>query len=224
MLDLGHRTNGSCAALPRAGTQRFRGETVLPGTEVPRNLWNVYIHENLLKVPTRREGRLGPQMRRQRRQRYLDAGANFSRSWNVWVALDTYLQLQEGFGWELFSDLFPDYRRRERGKRRQRRRIDEWITRTSRYTERNLVPFYEAWGFPITRRRAQRRCATFPTGKRTQSLTLGQDRVLSDDLDLRLELAVLVSGELHLELDLHVHALEHVGEDADEVRCSRKFA
>ena len=125
----------------------------MPGTtEATCNLWSVYIHENLLNLPTRREGRLGPQMRRQRRQRYLDAGANFSESWNVWVALDTYLQLQEGFGWELFSDLFPDYRREsEAGTGSAQDRIDEWITRTSRYAERNLVPFYEAWGFPITR-------------------------------------------------------------------------
>ena len=154
LLDLEHiRTNGSWGPFHELGHNHQWRDWFLPGTtEATCNLWSVYIHENLLNLPTRREGRLSPQMRRQRRQRYLDAGANFSESWNVWVALDTYLQLQEGFGWELFSDLFPDYRREsEAGAGSAQDRIDEWITRTSRYTERNLVPFYEAWGFPITR-------------------------------------------------------------------------
>jgi hypothetical protein len=153
LLDLDHiRTEGSWGPFHELGHNHQWRDWFLPGTtETTCNLWSVYIHETLLNLPTRTEGRLGPQMRNQRRQGYLDGGANFSESWNVWVALDTYLQLQEGFGWTLYSDLFTEYRSQSDASQGSAQdRIDEWITRTSNYTQRNLVPFYEAWGFPIT--------------------------------------------------------------------------
>ena len=153
LIDLEHiRTEGSWGPFHELGHNHQWRDWFLPGsTEASCNLWSVYIHENLLNLPTRTEGRLGPQMRRQRRQAYLNGGANFSESWNVWVALDTYLQLQEGFGWDLFTDVFTIYREESNASQgSEQDRIDEWITRTSNYTQRNLVPFYEAWGFPIT--------------------------------------------------------------------------
>jgi len=146
------RTNGSWGPFHELGHNHQWRDWFLPGTtEATCNLWSVYIHETILNLPTRREGRLSPQTRLERRQGYLNGGADFAESWNVWVALDTYLQLQEGFGWELFSTLFTEYRNEsDASEGSAQDRIDEWVLRSSRTTERNLIPFYDAWGFPIS--------------------------------------------------------------------------
>jgi hypothetical protein len=153
LLDLQSiRSSGSWGPFHELGHNHQWRDWFLPGTtEATCNLWSVYIHEQVLGLPTRTEGRLSVADRRQRRERYLNDGANFADDWNVWVALDTYLQLQEGFGWELFSSVFADYRRDSNAAAGSAQdRIDEWVQRTSDTTERNLIPFYRAWGFPIS--------------------------------------------------------------------------
>ncbi len=146
------RENGSWGPFHELGHNHQWRDWFLPGTtEATCNLWSVYIHETVLGLPTRSEGRLSVADRQQRRERYLNNGANFSDDWNVWVALDTYLQLQEGFGWAFFTDVFTAYRQDSNASQGSAQdRIDEWVQRTSDYTERNLVPFYRAWGFPIS--------------------------------------------------------------------------
>jgi len=153
LLDLEQiRLQGSWGPFHELGHNHQWNDWFLPGTtEATCNLWSVYIHEVILDLPTRQEGRLGPADRRQRRQNYLNNGADFQENWNVWVALDTYLQLQEGFGWELFSTVFTDYRREsDAAEGSAQDRIDEWVRRTSLHTQRNLGPFYQAWGFPVS--------------------------------------------------------------------------
>jgi hypothetical protein len=153
LLDLEHiRQSGSWGPFHELGHNHQWRDWFLPGTtEATCNLWSVYIHSEVLGLPTLTEGRVGPDDRRQRRQAYLDGGPNFDADWSVWVALDTYLQLQEAFGWELFSTVFADYRRdSDAASGSAQDRIDEWVLRTSGYAQRNLIPFYRAWGFPIS--------------------------------------------------------------------------
>ncbi len=73
----------------------------LPGTgETTCNLWSVYLFEEWVGKP-RAEGHdaIRPLDRRQRMQAYFKGGGNFERDWSVWTALETYLQVQEAFGW-----------------------------------------------------------------------------------------------------------------------------
>ncbi|KAK6480795.1 TRPM8 channel-associated factor-like protein [Huso huso] len=78
-------------------------------TEATCNLWSVYIHEKVLGTPRcRAHEMLRPKTRREGLRNYMRNRARLDQ-WEVWVCLETYLQLQEGFGWEPFIQLFSDY-------------------------------------------------------------------------------------------------------------------
>lgn len=63
-----------------------------------------------------------------------------------------YAQLQQAFGWELFTHVFAEYRDLsddERPKTDAEKR-DQWLVRASRSVDRDLGPFFEAWGLPVS--------------------------------------------------------------------------
>ncbi len=62
-----------------------------------------------------------------------------------------YSQLQRAFGWELFVHAFAEYRDLPdiaRPKTDDEKR-DQWLVRASRSVDRDLGPFFEAWGLPV---------------------------------------------------------------------------
>jgi hypothetical protein len=130
----------------------------LPGSiEASVNLWSVYAFEKVLSIPRAnampdRVADLAPAMRAKRIQDYLAGGANFADKWKEFTALETYLQLQEGFGWEPFTQVFKQYYAdapntdptNDQGK------IDLWVLRFSLAVNKDLGPFFRAWGFPVS--------------------------------------------------------------------------
>ncbi|KAG2426364.1 hypothetical protein HXX76_013121 [Chlamydomonas incerta] len=85
------------------------------------------------------------------RATYLATGPNWSANWSVWTALDTYLQLMEGFGWNFYTRLYAAYRAMNPNYTSDTAaRVQLFIVTTSQVANRNLVPFYQTWGFPIT--------------------------------------------------------------------------
>jgi hypothetical protein len=128
--------------------------------EATVNLWSVYAMQYVVGLaPRSGHPAITPAQRAERLRAYLAGGRNFSRDWSVWLALETFLQLQEGFGWELFTRLNREYLALPQGERPrdQAAQIQRWIVRSAVTANRNLVPFYTAWGFPIT---AETRAAT----------------------------------------------------------------
>ena len=125
---------------------------LLPGTtETTCNLWSVYISEHHLGMdPGTAHPAISPEERTQRMADYLATGPDFEQ-WSVWVALETYLQLKEAFGWELFQNLFSEYRGLEPQEipADDTARINEWVRRSSWITGKDLGPFYVAWGLPV---------------------------------------------------------------------------
>jgi hypothetical protein len=95
---------------------------------------------------------VAPTERASRLRAYVTGGRNFSRDWSVWTCLETFLQLQEGFGWGLFQRLDREYLGLSTTDRprTEAERIQQWVLRSSRAANRNLAPFYSAWGFPLT--------------------------------------------------------------------------
>ena len=83
----------------------------LPGTgETTCNLWSVYIYEELIgKNRDNTHGAIQPLNRKQRINAYFNNGRNFQSEWSVWTALETYLMVQEEFGWEPFKKVFDEY-------------------------------------------------------------------------------------------------------------------
>ncbi|XP_046524774.1 TRPM8 channel-associated factor 2-like isoform X2 [Equus quagga] len=118
-------------------------------TEATCNLWSVYVHEMVLGIPrAQAHPALNPAKREKRITTHLGKGAPL-RNWNVWTALETYLQLQEAFGWEPFTQLFAEYQTLSGIPNDKRSKMNLWVKKFSEKVQKNLAPFFEAWGWPV---------------------------------------------------------------------------
>ena len=121
-------------------------------TEVTCNVLCMYVLEKVfgIAVTAGHDGVLGG---RAKTPEYLAGGAKLEE-WkqDPFLALQMYVQLQQQFGWELYQRVFADYRalpRRERPRTDDAKR-DLWLVMLSKATNRNLAPFFTAWGIPIS--------------------------------------------------------------------------
>ncbi|XP_056428950.1 TRPM8 channel-associated factor homolog isoform X2 [Hyla sarda] len=118
-------------------------------TEATCNLWSVYVHENVLGIPKdKAHSSLIPAERDACIRNYLKNGAKLE-NWNVWTALETYLQLQEGFGWDPFKQLFSEYQTMSNISTENKDKMNLWAEKFSQVVNKNLAPFFLAWGWPI---------------------------------------------------------------------------
>ncbi|XP_069836098.1 TRPM8 channel-associated factor homolog [Dendropsophus ebraccatus] len=118
-------------------------------TEATCNLWSVYVHETVLGIPRdKAHPALKPGDRDNRIKQYLKNGANLAQ-WSVWTALETYLQLQEGFGWDPFKKVFSEYQTMTNVSNNKNVKMNLWAEKFSHAVNKNLTPFFKAWGWPI---------------------------------------------------------------------------
>ncbi|XP_016050996.1 PREDICTED: TRPM8 channel-associated factor 2-like [Miniopterus natalensis] len=118
-------------------------------TEATCNLWSIYVHETVLDIPRAQAHQaLCPQAREKRIREYLKEGAPLCK-WDTWTALETYLQLQEAFGWESFTCLFAEYQNLVEIPKDNVGKMNLWVMKFSKKVQKNLIPFFEAWGWPI---------------------------------------------------------------------------
>ena len=145
------RAEGSWGPFHEIGHNHQWIDWVLPGTiETSCNLWSVYVYEEVVgRHRDETHEAIRPEARAARMAAYLAGGADFG-DWSVWVALETYLQLQEAFGWRLLTELFVEYRALRDVPRDDAQRIDTWVVRSSTHAGVNLGPFYVAWGLPVS--------------------------------------------------------------------------
>ncbi|KAG2484543.1 hypothetical protein HYH03_016678 [Edaphochlamys debaryana] len=85
--------------------------------------------------------------RKRARDMYFYGGAQWSRDWSGLAALDTLLMLKDGFTWTFYRNLYARYQSLSRPFPADN--VQMWIRVTSLVANRTLLPFYEAWGFPI---------------------------------------------------------------------------
>ncbi|MEC9070823.1 MAG: M60 family metallopeptidase, partial [Myxococcota bacterium] len=139
---------GSWGPFHELGHNHQWRDWLLPGTtEASCNLWSVYVSEEVFGIDRSvAHPALDPAAREERTASYLAGGADFWEEWSVWTALETYLQLQETFGWVLYQNLFPEYRKLSEGDSPQtdQERINQWVVRSSEQVGMNLGPFYQA--------------------------------------------------------------------------------
>lgn len=123
--------------------------------EVTCNLFTLYIFEKACAYPVERHAAFTPETRRKRVAAYLEAGARFEE-WkgDPFLALIMYIQLEEAFGWDTFRELFAAYRRLTPAERPRTdgEKRDQWMERFSRNVGRNLAPFFQAWGIPVSKK------------------------------------------------------------------------
>ncbi len=126
----------------------------LPGTgETTCNLWSVYVYEEFIgKNRDNTHRAIRPLDRKQRMNAYFDGGRNFTSEWSTWVALEAYLQIQEEFGWEPFTNTFVEYNNlpKDEWPSGQQEINDQWVIRLSKHCGKNLAPFWKAWNLPMT--------------------------------------------------------------------------
>jgi len=126
----------------------------LPGSvEASCNLWSVYVSEELLGVPRAEAHRTtDPLTRRATMNAYFRDGAKFETNWEREKALESYLQIQEAFGWEVYKEVLASYHDYEDRPRvgDQQSINDEWVEKMSEACGVNLAPFYQTWGLPLS--------------------------------------------------------------------------
>ncbi|NXG22689.1 TCAF2 factor, partial [Grallaria varia] len=152
MLDVKHmKTTGLWGPIHELGHNQQRQAWEFPPhtTEATCNLWSVYVHEEVLGIPRHQAHEaLKSQCRKERIEGYLRKGAQL-KNWSVWTALETYLQLQEGFGWEPFTQLFSEYQKMSTIPKDNASKMNLWAQKFSQQVNKNLAPFFMAWGWPI---------------------------------------------------------------------------
>ncbi|KAM4035791.1 TRPM8 channel-associated factor homolog [Anomaloglossus baeobatrachus] len=118
-------------------------------TEATCNLWAVYVHETVLGISRdKAHPNLKPDARENRIKQYVKNGANLNE-WSVWTALETYLQLQEGFGWDPFKKVFSEYQTMTNVSNNKNVKMNLWAEKFSHAVNKNLAPFFKCWGWPI---------------------------------------------------------------------------
>ncbi|MCW3465498.1 M60 family metallopeptidase [Chitinophaga nivalis] len=126
-------------------------------TEVSCNFFSLYMFDRFLGSREGAHTGISAHDTRQLMEKYFKAGANYDTWQNdPFLGLILFRQLQEGFGWESFKTFFRkcqelairdpegNYAKTDEQKR------DLWAKTFSTITGRNLAPFFETWGIPIS--------------------------------------------------------------------------
>ncbi|XP_074123751.1 TRPM8 channel-associated factor 2-like isoform X2 [Sminthopsis crassicaudata] len=145
------RSNGLWGPIHELGHNQQRKVWEFPPhtTEATCNLWSVYVHEMVLGIHrSQAHPDLTPSKRETRIKEYLRKGAPLNE-WSVWTALETYLQLQEAFGWEPFTQIFTKYKTLSGVPNNNPGKMNLWVKEFSHQVQRNLAPFFQSWGWPV---------------------------------------------------------------------------
>lgn len=152
MTDLADLGDHGWGPYHEIGHNHQSGDWTFDGTvEVTVNLFTLYILETVCGVEPSRTGRVLTEASLAKAAAHIGAGAPFD-AWtqDPFLALEMYALMQRDFGWDAFKRVFAEYRdlpARERPRSDDAKR-DQWLVRFSRTVERNLGPFFEAWGVP----------------------------------------------------------------------------
>jgi hypothetical protein len=146
---------GNWGLFHEMGHNHQSGDWTFAGTgEVTCNLFSLYVCETVCRLtgPGHPAVTVGA-ARDEACRKYAATGPEFSK-WQAdpFLALTMYVQLREGYGWDAYRKVFEEYRNLspdQRPKNDDEKR-DQWMVRFSRTVNRNLGPFFQAWGMPTS--------------------------------------------------------------------------
>ncbi|XP_054650200.1 TRPM8 channel-associated factor homolog isoform X2 [Dunckerocampus dactyliophorus] len=120
-------------------------------TECTCNIWSVYVHEEVLGINRAKAHRdLTPEDRKSRLEEFVKQGKPLKK-WEVWLALETYLQLQERFGWDALKRVFAAYHTISDYPKDNDGKMNLYAETFSQAVGMNLSGFFKAWSWPIDR-------------------------------------------------------------------------
>ncbi|MCB9833199.1 MAG: hypothetical protein H6807_12060 [Planctomycetes bacterium] len=134
------------------GHNHQQGDWTFAGTtEVTCNLYSLYVDDQIRGVAPVKHS--WPASARMKVAAHVKGDRDFER-WkkDPGLALWTYILIQEEFGWEPFISVFGEYARLTPGERPKgdQNKRDQFMSRLSRVLGRDLGPYFEAWGIPIS--------------------------------------------------------------------------
>lgn len=137
------------------GHNHQRGDFTYDGTtEVTNNVLAMYVYDAVLK----KDWLIGhTNIAPEKRKEHIQKIKASSDKWTTWksdpfVALTTYIQLVQAFGfesWRAYLYSFADSKFGPAPKNEGEKR-DQFLVRYSKISKRNLGPFFEAWGIPVS--------------------------------------------------------------------------
>ena len=168
------KAKGDWGFFHELGHNHQSGDWTFSGTgEVTVNFFTLYDLEHICGILPRQTRMGEPGIQKQVRKWV--AGGKNHEEWckEPFLALETFVRLQQAYGWKTFETLFAEYRalpQAERPKNDGEKR-DQWATRLSRITGQNIAAVFDAWSIPLSDA-ARQACAKYP---RPTSATLFAD-------------------------------------------------
>lgn len=137
------------------GHNHQRSDFTFAGTgEVTNNVIGMYCYEAVLKKD-KTVGHTGALPERQRE--YMKEIKKAADKWALWkkepfLALTTYVQLIDAFGWESWRAYLYSFADESFGPKPENdeEARDQFLVRYSKITKKNLAPFLEFWGIPLS--------------------------------------------------------------------------
>lgn len=166
----------SWGILHEIGHNRQHGEWTPGGLgEVTNNLFALYVYDKMLGKPSfGHPGLLVGDKRNKALAKYRASGPNFNQfKSDPFLALAFFMDLQEAFGWEPLSKFFAEVEKMPANQqpRTDEARWDNWLVGMSQQTNKNLGPFFQLWGIPVSNK-ALEEVKKFAAWKRTESQQL----------------------------------------------------
>ncbi len=126
-------------------------------TEVSCNFFSLYMFDRLMGGRDDAHHGVSNEETMKMMKKYFQEGADYEK-WkaNPFLGLIMFRQLQEAFGWETFKKFFREYQAMAavdpEGKnlKRDEQKRDMWAGTFSKVAGRNIAPFFEKWGIPIS--------------------------------------------------------------------------
>jgi len=157
-------TKGDWGFFHELGHNHQNADWTFGGTgEVTVNFFTLYNMEHLCGLPPRKT-RMGEEAIQKTVRAWVAKGKPHD-AWcrDPFLALETFVRLQQVFGWTAFEKLFEEYRtlpKEERPKSDAEKR-GQWAVRLSRVTGKDIAAVFDAWNIPLSDE-VRQACARYP--------------------------------------------------------------
>lgn len=137
-------------------------------TEVSCNFFSIYMFDRLMGGRDEAHSGISNENTQKMMKKYFSEGADYEK-WkkDPFLGLVMFRQLQEGFGWESFKKFFREYQAMSAKDpagsyaNTDEKKRDLWVEVFSSVAQRNIAPFFEKWGIPVSED-AKKKVSSYP--------------------------------------------------------------